>query len=75
MNKQRRIDPSILLGLADRLGIHASEPRIYFLRELTNLVRELPVKAFETPEDRLRLVQAIQLALDDAVETEEELCQ
>lgn len=72
LTRQRRIDPAILLGLADRLGIHDCEPRIYFLRELTGIVRELPVKGFDSPEGRLRLIDALQQALDDAVEAEEE---
>ena len=72
LKNQRRIDPSAFLNLARRLGLSECAPKIYFLRELGAIIRQLPLKAFASPEDRLRLVDGIQEALDEAVEEEEE---
>jgi type III secretion system TyeA family effector delivery regulator len=72
LKNQRRIDPTAFLSLTERLGISESEAKIYFLRELAAIMRQLPIKVFASPDDRLRLVDGIQQALDDAVEEEEE---
>ena len=72
LRNQRRIDPAAFLSLTDRLGITETEPKIYFLRELSAIIRTLPLKAFESPDDRLRLVEGVQQALDEAVDEEEE---
>ena len=49
----------------------STEAEIYFLRELADLVRALPLKAFKDPDQRLKLVDAVQEALDKAIEREE----
>jgi type III secretion protein W len=75
-----------LLGLAEASWIAAAhvekivreqrlpslEAEIYFLRELADLARLMPLKAFKEPEQRLKLVEAIQEALDAAIAREEE---
>lgn len=73
LTSQRRIDPNVFLKLTDRLGIADCAAKIYFLRELNAIVRQLPIKAFEHPDDRLRLVEGLQKALDEAIEEEEEV--
>ena len=40
-------------------------------RELADLVRALPLKIFKEPEQRLKMVDAVQEALDKAIEQEE----
>lgn len=49
----------------------SAEAEIYFLRELADLVRALPLKIFKEPEQRLKMVDAVQEALDKAIEDEE----
>ncbi|MEW4486705.1 TyeA family type III secretion system gatekeeper subunit [Thalassoglobus sp. JC818] len=72
LRNQRRIDSGKLMSLAERLGLHDCEPKIYFLREMAGIVRQLPLKVFESTEERLRLIDGIQEALDLAIEEEEE---
>ncbi len=73
LREQRYIDPNKLLKLADRLKIRDVEAKIYFLRELLGIVRRLSLKIYGDPDDRLRLIDALQQALDLAIEEEEEL--
>jgi type III secretion protein W len=51
--------------------LRTTEAEIYFLRELADLVRALPLKIFKEPEQRLKMVDAVQEALDKAIEQEE----
>jgi type III secretion protein W len=51
--------------------LRSTEAEIYFLRELADLVRALPLKIFKEPEQRLKMVDAVQEALDKAIEQEE----
>jgi type III secretion protein W len=48
--------------------LRTTEVEIYFLRELADLVRALPLKIFKEPEQRLKMVDAVQEALDKAIE-------
>ena len=73
LREQRYIDPSKVLKIADRLKIRDIEARIYFFRELLAIVRRLSLKIYRDPDDRLRLIEAIQQALDLAIEEEEEM--
>ena len=57
------------LARAQRLG--STEAEIYVLRELADLVRAMPLKVFKDPEQRLKLVDAVQETLDKAIEREE----
>jgi type III secretion system TyeA family effector delivery regulator len=61
------------LNLTKRLGLTECEEQIYFLRELSAIIRQLPIKVFASPEDRLRLIDALQQALDEIIEEEEDL--
>jgi type III secretion system YopN/LcrE/InvE/MxiC family regulator len=70
LKDQRWIDPGAVLKAVDNLKITGSEPRIYFLRELHALVGKLPVKVFPGLEDRGRVLEALQHALDTAIEAE-----
>lgn len=57
--------------LAREQRLPSTEAEIYFLRELADMVRALPLKVFKDPEQRLKLVDAVQEALDQAIEREE----
>jgi type III secretion system TyeA family effector delivery regulator len=70
LRRQKWINIDKVLGLADMIGVKTDEQRIYFLRELHTIVRQLPESLFETPEDRLRLTTAVQEALDQAINQE-----
>ena len=70
LRRQKWINIDKVLGLADLIGVKTDEQRIYFLRELHTIVRQLPESLFETPEDRLRLTTAVQEALDQAINQE-----
>ena len=72
LKDQRFVDGGKIRSLADQLQLQDIEQTIYFLRELHGIVRKLPLKIFQDDEDRLRLVAAIQDALDSAVDEEEE---
>ena len=48
------------------------ESRIYFLRELKQLVRRIPIKAYEQPENREIVLDVIQEAMDSLIAREEE---
>ena len=62
LREQRWIDVNKIVELPERLAIHDVEAKIYFLRELTNMVRKLSMKIYQDPEDRLRLIDALQQA-------------
>jgi type III secretion system TyeA family effector delivery regulator len=58
--------------MMDRLGVVESEVKIYFLRELSAILRQLPLKVYASPDDRLRLINGLQEALDEVIEEEED---
>lgn len=72
LKDQRFVDAAAVRRVADQFNLTDIEQTIYFLRELHGIVRRLPLKIFRDDEDRLRLVSAIQEALDVAVDEEEE---
>ena len=72
LGEQSWIGPSDIRGLVRPLALANIEAEIYLLRELGEVARMIPLKIFRDPEDRLRLVDAVQQALDDAIEREEE---
>lgn len=70
LRRQKWINVDKVVGLADMIGVKTDEQRIYFLRELHTIVRQLPESLFETPDDRQRLITAVQEALDQAINQE-----
>lgn len=64
--------PAQVEKLAREQRLPSTAAEIYFLRELADLVRAMPLKIFKDPEQRLKLVDAVQEALDKAVEREED---
>ena len=73
LREKRWIDSNKILSLADRLDLDDIEAKIYFLRELTAIVRRVSMKIYKDPEERIRLIEAVQEALDAAIEEEQEL--
>ena len=72
LKDQRFVDSSKITAIAKRLNIRDDEAKIYFLRELHNIVRKLPLKIYSDEQARQRLLTAIQDALDAAIDEEEE---
>ncbi len=65
------LSPAQVEKLAREQRLPSTEAEIYFLRELADLVRAMPLKVFKDPEQRLKLVDAVQETLDKAIEREE----
>ena len=66
------------LALAETMGIHGRtekeiEAQIYFLREIKEVVRQIPLKLFDTMEAREKMLSTMQEALDIAIDREEEM--
>jgi type III secretion protein W len=55
-----------------RLQVHGVTPEVNFLREFKELIRITPLKAYTEPDSRQHLIDAAQLALDNAIDKEEE---
>ena len=70
LKEQRFIDPEKVQGITDRVGAKDHEPRIYFQRELHTLVRRMPDKIFQNVDERLKLADAVQAALDRSIQEE-----
>ena len=69
--KQNFPDTRKVEQIAKEMGIKGDdEASIYFLRELTNIVRDIPIKLYANPKHRRNLVQATQNAYQAAVEAE-----
>ena len=59
--------------LARELSIPEGEPTVVFLSGLKKILRELPDKAFDDKNARFAMVDAVQDALDNAIDAEEEM--
>ena len=73
LSDERWVDASRLTRLADRC--HAAEPpacRVDFLTTARQLMRELPPTVFPSPEGRQSLLDTFQVAIDQAIEREED---
>ncbi len=71
MAAQRWTDPQIFARLATSAGFRSAQARIYFLTQLRERVRMLPLKLFITPEAREKLLESLQTALDQEISKEE----
>lgn len=72
MTGQRWTDPESFLRLATAAGINPLVARIYFLTQLRERVRLLPLKLFfASPETREKLLEALQTSLDREISREE----
>ena len=66
------VGPEDLAKLVTELGIRQVEAEIYLLRELSDVVRAVPLKVYKDMDQRDRLIGAVQDALDDAIRREED---
>jgi len=67
----RFVDGTRVLSMVNQFDINPLEARIYFLRELYGIIRKLPLKIFGDDKDRSRLLDAVQDALDRAIDEED----
>ncbi len=71
LTTQRWTDPQAFARLASSAGFEAVPARIYFLTQLKERVRLMPLKLFPAPEAREKLLEALQTALDREISREE----
>lgn len=60
-------------NLASRLGVDDLEQRILFFQDLQQTARALPVNLFRDEGGRLGIIDAVQMALDEAIAAEAQL--
>jgi type III secretion system TyeA family effector delivery regulator len=70
--EQRWVGSDAVWKLSDAMNLNSIQRKIGFFRELHKLVRHIPVDVFADEEQRHNLIQAVQTALDEAVDIEEE---
>ncbi len=68
---ERWVSGSRITGIAEGFGLRDPQPQIGFLTGAKAIVRDLPVRVFSDPDARLSLVNAVQDALDAAIDREE----
>lgn len=71
MTTQRWTDPERFSKIATDASIHAVDARIYFLTQLREKIRLMPLKLFSTPEARDKMLEALQAAIDQEISREE----
>jgi len=70
--KRNWLEPQDIIESTERMGAHSPFEKINVLRELRHIAVKLPLKVTSSsPEARQRLVDALQGALDQAIEQEE----
>ncbi|CAK6713477.1 Type III secretion outermembrane negative regulator of secretion (TyeA) [Vibrio harveyi] len=70
--EQRWVGSEEIWNLANAMELKSTERKISFFRELHKLVRHIPIDVFNDEEQRQNLIQAVQKALDEAIDLEEE---
>ncbi|WP_438451877.1 TyeA family type III secretion system gatekeeper subunit [Vibrio alginolyticus] len=70
--EQRWVSSDEIWKVANAMELTAVEQKIDFFREFHKLVRAIPIDVFADEEQRLNLIQAVQKALDEAIDIEEE---
>jgi type III secretion system TyeA family effector delivery regulator len=68
---QRSAEPERFTQLMSAAGIRPLEGRIYFLTQLRERLRMLPLKLFLTPDTREKILEALQTAVDREIAQEE----
>ncbi|MBL9207956.1 MAG: TyeA family type III secretion system gatekeeper subunit [Opitutaceae bacterium] len=71
MTMQRWTDPEAFARVATAAGILPVPARIYFLTQLRERVRLLPLKLFVGPEAREKMLESLQTALDKEISRED----
>ena len=70
--EQRWVGSAEIWNLVNSMNLESIERKISFFRELHKLVRHIPIDVFTDEEQRQNLIQAVQKALDEAIDLEEE---
>ncbi|MCG6325810.1 TyeA family type III secretion system gatekeeper subunit [Vibrio alginolyticus] len=70
--EQRWVSSGEIWKVANAMELTAVEQKIDFFREFHKLVRAIPIDVFADEEQRQNLIQAVQKALDEAIDIEEE---
>ncbi|HHF3111375.1 TyeA family type III secretion system gatekeeper subunit [Vibrio diabolicus] len=70
--EQRWISSDEIWKVANAMELTAVQQKIDFFREFHKLVRAIPIDVFADEEQRQNLIQAVQKALDEAIDIEEE---
>ncbi len=70
--KQQFVSDVHFRAILDHVGIARLDARIDFLREWNNEIKKLPLKVYQQPDQRAKLVSTGQVALDALVAEEEE---
>jgi type III secretion protein W len=65
------ISPSQFERIARDLNIPDGAPGIYFLTGIKHILRELPFKLFVDDDSRSAVLEALQVAIDNAIDREE----
>ena len=71
MTTQRWVDPDRFIQITNKIGIKNSEMRIYFLTQLREKVRQIPLKLYPVPDVREKILDALQQAMDTEISKEE----
>jgi len=71
MTTQRWIDPNNFIQITNKIGVKESEMRIYFLTQLREKVRLIPLKLYPSPDIREKVLDALQQAMDTEISREE----
>lgn len=71
MTTQRWVDPERFIHITNKIGVRPSEMRIYFLTQLREKVRQIPLKLYPTPDIREKILDALQQAMDTEISREE----
>lgn len=71
MTTQRWVDPDRFIQITNKIGVKNSEMRIYFLTQLREKVRQIPLKLYPVPDIREKLLDALQQAMDSEISREE----
>ncbi|MCC4224261.1 TyeA family type III secretion system gatekeeper subunit [Vibrio campbellii] len=70
--EQRWVGSAEIWNLVNAMELSSTERKISFFRELHKLIRHIPIDVFNDEEQRQNLIQAVQKALDEAIDLEEE---
>ncbi|WP_435248656.1 TyeA family type III secretion system gatekeeper subunit [Vibrio sp. nBUS_14] len=70
--EQRWVGSAEIWNLVNAMELASTERKIGFFRELHKLIRHIPIDVFNDEEQRQNLIQAVQKALDEAIDLEEE---
>lgn len=71
LTTQRWTEPERFARIATDASIHAVDARIFFLTQLREKIRLMPLKLFSTPETRDKMLEALQTAIDQEISREE----